>query len=316
MRKIAVALFILAVGFQSQSCKKKDVAQDTPFEVLFSFNDASRSTAYDSIPEYSTGYLTVEEASGGAPCSFWPGFHWLINDSGNDPSLFLINGSTGRTVLELQLDTLDNTDWEDLASYTDSTGTEWLYIADIGDNLGIRSKVQIHKFKAPLLPEIDTLQSPYAYTPQSLTTQTFVYPAGARDAESLFIDPLDGTPYVISKRESMNKLFRLPATQIGQIDTLEYIGKWSFTGSTGADSRMIGPDQYPIVIRTYDKLMYWDRAGHESIYDALNKPPTILPYTYIEFQGEAIWLDQQGNFSTCSEKVNSFRGRIYTYNRK
>jgi len=62
------------------------------------------------------------------------------NDSGDSNLLYEINPSTGDVIRSITINGASNVDWEDLAS--DNT---YLYIGDIGNNLGNRNDLKIYK---------------------------------------------------------------------------------------------------------------------------------------------------------------------------
>jgi len=62
---------------------------------------------------------------------------WVINDSGNDATLFAIT-TRGNTIASYEIAT-DNRDWEDLAQFN-VNGESFLLITDIGDNLRNQTK--------------------------------------------------------------------------------------------------------------------------------------------------------------------------------
>ena len=68
---------------------------------------------------------------------------FAINDSGNDACIYLIN-LKGEIKREISLKTAKNNDWEDLAL---DEKKEFLYIADVGNNLNKRKKLHVYKIR-------------------------------------------------------------------------------------------------------------------------------------------------------------------------
>ena len=60
------------------------------------------------------------------------------NDSGDKPKLYVIS-SSGEKIIEIKINSIENNDWEDIASDSDH-----LYIADIGNNNGTRKNLKIY----------------------------------------------------------------------------------------------------------------------------------------------------------------------------
>ena len=125
-------------------CGKEPVPEQIPpttFSNTFAYDSLELDNRFDSIPILSANGLQVYEASGVVPATFGDDLVWIINDSGNPSELFLVSQSTGKTITILELDSVTNIDWEDIASYQDTLGYNYLYIADIGDNYGSRATV-------------------------------------------------------------------------------------------------------------------------------------------------------------------------------
>ena len=66
---------------------------------------------------------------------------WMLNDSGNSPSIFLVN-EKGKILRELKIDAVNN-DWEDITMDTQGN----LYVGDFGNNMNDRKDLRILKIK-------------------------------------------------------------------------------------------------------------------------------------------------------------------------
>lgn len=62
------------------------------------------------------------------------------NDSGNSPELFLLDSASLKVRSRVRIEDAGNTDWEDLAQDAD-----YIYIGDIGNNLGSRKDLKVLK---------------------------------------------------------------------------------------------------------------------------------------------------------------------------
>lgn len=288
------------------------------FSNLFAYDTLQHCTAFDTVPTLSSAPIDLLEASGAVQSTLGPHLAWMINDSGNPPDLFLIDTRTGRLVHTLRFTAVQNTDWEDLAAYTDSQGQTFLYIADIGDNLNARDTVQLLKFTEPKWTELDTLLATQPFAPASLTTLKFTYEDGPRDAEALFVDPLDGELYVINKRTLKNGLHHIsfdPNAPTGPA-TAQKLGEFSLYLCTAADAVQTHTDTTKILARNYDRLLIWTRHRSQTIAEALSAAPKLLPYTHPELQGESIWLTASGAFATVSEEKSNIKAKVAVYHKK
>jgi hypothetical protein len=79
----------------------------------------------------------VRETSG---LVYTDGKLWTFGDSGNPPDIFSVDTTTGNTLQTVNISNYPNTDWEDIAADSD-----YLYIADLGNNEGNRTDLKILK---------------------------------------------------------------------------------------------------------------------------------------------------------------------------
>ncbi len=143
----------------------------------------------------------LPETSGLAASRRQPGRLWALNDGGNPPALFLLEGD-GRVVARYHLEGVDNHDWEDLAAFV-WLGTPYLLVADIGDNLARRDDgVLLHLIVEPEAGQRGALRP--------AASVRFRYPDGPRDAEGVAVDVGEASVLVVTKREAAPRFYRLP----------------------------------------------------------------------------------------------------------
>lgn len=70
----------------------------------------------------------------------WNGSLWTINDSGNSPTLFELDSSSGNIVNHYHLKQITNIDWEAITQ-----NDSFIFIGDFGNNLGNRQDLRIIK---------------------------------------------------------------------------------------------------------------------------------------------------------------------------
>ncbi|WP_332911344.1 hypothetical protein [Algoriphagus boritolerans] len=116
--------------------------------------------------------------------------------------------SLGNEVGKINLDEVKNRDWEDIAVGPGPGGKSYIYVADIGDNAGNNKSGRIYRF-----PEPSKIEKKNTVKPEVLK---FTYPNGAMDAESLFVDPISGDLFIVSKRDKQNTLFCLKSDDFGK----------------------------------------------------------------------------------------------------
>jgi len=199
------------------------------------------------------------------------------------------------------------------------SGKHYLYIGEIGDNQAQRELKYI--YRAPE-PDVDSSQSPIDTTLLGTDIITFKYPDGRRDAETVMVDPITKDIYVVSKWESNVRVY-LAAYPQSTTDTLTLEHKATLDSAwiTGGDFPYISggdisPSGLEILIKTYHKILYWQREPGREVWEALANDPLILPYI-MEPQGEAVgWESKElGGYYTISEEFNGIPAHLYFYPR-
>ena len=274
-----------------------------------------QAQGFDSLPRYSTQAVDLNEASGAVYCGWDSTAIWVIEDGGSGPSLSLVNVNTGRVTARLQIAAgWANLDWEDLTHWTDTLGQRWLGIAEVGDNNAVRTSCLIYGFPEPVLN--DTSGVTQTWSPAQTKVWNFVYEDGPRDAESLFTDPVDGRMYVVTKRDSRNRVYVLPAQPSGSIDTARAVADLPIFMSTAADRSVLSSGQAPLVVRSYGRLYYWPAEAHEAACTVLQRTPMELPYPDQEAQGEIFaWL-RDGSYVLLSERLGNVVPKVQRFVRQ
>lgn len=277
--------------FFSFSCVN---AQD---EIITSFGEG--------VPIATLKNEGLDEISGLAISRFSPGVMYVHNDSGGEAAVYLLD-SLGNNLGKIEFLDTENRDWEDIAVGPGKDGKSYIYVGEIGDNNAVHEEVVIYRVPEP---------SASNYTSQMAPEKMVLkYPGGARDAESLMVDPISGDIFIISKRDDLNTLYRLPTEKFGESEVeLEELIKLPFTSATGAD---ISADGSQILVKNYLVIYYWRRKAGESIAQAMSREPEELPYSP-EPQGEAIGFRSDGKvFYTLSEKRFDLDPVLYKYTAK
>jgi hypothetical protein len=252
---------------------------------------------------------SLNEVSGMAHSRANRDVFWVHNDSGDRPRAYAV-GRSGSLLGTYLLSGATAVDWEDMAIGPAPGGASYLYLADIGDNLGRRRSVRIYRV---LEPRVDSSRVDVHATLTGVTSYEFVYDDGPRDAEAFMVDPLTGDFYVVSKWESSgSRLYRAAAPSATGINTFTHVGTFPFHFTTAGD---ISADGLQVLIRRYSddtinpltppatSASYWRRADAKtSLVDLLAQPGTTVPLAR-EPQGEAIAFDADGRgFYTTGER--------------
>ncbi|KAB7733096.1 PE-PGRS family protein [Rudanella paleaurantiibacter] len=248
----------------------------------------------------------IDEASGVVDSRTMPGNLWVHQDSGSPTEISLL-GHDGKVKGKMAVPNTQNIDWEDMSSGPGpQNNRNYLYIGDIGDNNGEHPTRVVYRF-----PEPGSLSESIGQVERI----NYRYPDGPRDAEALFVDPQTKDIYIVSKRESRVRLYRLKYPQdINVVTVAEALGEIPLSVVTGAG---ISSDGSEILLRTYTNILYYKRSDGQSVADALQRQNSrALPYR-LEPQGEAVCFDRENKgYYTLSERFNSPAISLYYYARK
>ena len=267
--KIKVLILIASIAFASQSVKKLFHSQ----QVLATVEDNR-----------------LVEVSGLEESYANPGFFWTHNDSGAEPTLYLIDNNAS-IVMEVDLKGIKNRDWEEIVTIRDGNES-FIYIAEIGDNEAVHKDVKLHKIKEPVFGGRKNIQIEKG----SISTMSFTYGEGARDAEAILYDPFQDEFVLVTKREKNVMVYSFPFEENDNAVTIHSKGTIPERNFTASDMNEKGE----ILLKRYGAIYYWGPSEVPAIDRILGWEATMLDYTP-EPQGEAIcW--RNGNFYTISEK--------------
>ncbi len=253
---------------------------------------------------------SLDEISGMAVSTSNPKYIWAHNDSGDDPRIYLMDKS-GKHKGVFYFKNAFFRDVEDMAiGKGPLDDRDYLYLADIGDNLAVHDYNYIFRVEEPYLTHVE---QPVFLEIKDYEKITYVYPDGQRDAEAIVVDPNSKDIYIFSKREPRIHLYKLPYPQSTK-DTLtaELVGKLNMSMVVAADMAANGRD---LLVKTYRNVFYYEIPENASLEAILEMKPKNLPYVR-EPQGEAIAWDKDAiGYFTASEEMKIFDAVLYYYER-
>ena len=225
----------------------------------------------------------LDEASGIAVGVRSPGVDYVQNDSGDSARFFAVNATTGRTAAVVTVPGATNVDWEDLAVAPDAAGRSSVWLADIGDNDGVRSEVRVYRVDEPRIAAGGRDRRVRASRPDVWRLR---YPDGPVNAESLAVTP-SGTGYLVTKSLTGSVVYRLPSSpDPDRVQTLVRVGTVPALFATGA---ALSRDGSTLAVRTYTDAYVWSVRGND-VAAALRRTPTRLALP-AQTQGEGIAID-------------------------
>ena len=272
-------------------------------------------------PRISMGQLEnddIDEASGLASSYKNQGILWTHNDSGGENRIFAID-TNGISRGTFYLNGIENRDWEDITIGAGPIEDKsYIYIADIGDNSAQYEIKYIYRIEEPTV-SIDQTNSDIII--QSVSTIAFTYPDNNRDAETIMIDPTTKDLYILGKRDTKTRLYRLSYPQnTSSVFQAELAAELKFpldpeedTPQNYLTSGGISLDGSEIIVKSYSNIYYWFRETGKTISETMAITPEIITYS-TEPQGEALcWKNYDDNgYYTLSEENINFGGSTFT----
>ena len=269
---------------------------------------------------HKTGHVGPEdltEISGIVLSRRNPGIIWTHNDSGGGPRIFALQ-TDGSPAGVFSLDNAVAIDWEDIAiGPGPSDKTDYLYLADSGNNNLSRTTITIYRVPEPILEETG---SSSGRTLTDVEDLTFRFPGNPQECETLLVDPLTSDLYLVSRnrksvRQETALVFYSPSPhEPGVTKTLELVS--SFSPPAGIKGGDISPDGRLVLLRAHStqrpgSALLWKRETvKEPLRNLFSKPPRNFPVRG-EPQGEAIAFSPDSNF--CFTIGEGLRAPIYRY---
>ncbi|NOZ61389.1 MAG: T9SS type A sorting domain-containing protein [Calditrichaeota bacterium] len=252
----------------------------------------------------------IDEASGIAASQLNSEILWTHNDSGDSARIFAMN-IHGQHRGVVTLADAENRDWEDIAvGPGPAPGVSYIYVADIGDNYARYPTKYIYRFPEPKFPAGSGVHDT---TITNFARIAFQLQDGARDTETLLSDPFSGDLYIVSKRETNVRVYRLPFPQdTTNMMVAHYVATLPITYLVGGDISHSGEE---ILLKTYTNVFFWQRDKNKPLWESLAAAPDTLPYTP-EPQGEAIcWAKNDSGYFTVSEEMANIPANLFFYQR-
>lgn len=233
---------------------------------------------------------------------------WTHDDSGGDAAVFAV-GTDGRARGRLQIaGGVKNVDWEDIAA-VELDGQPWIVIGDTGDNDAKRRSIALHFVPEPAPAEVAAADK---LTGRSSATLRLTYEDGPRDSESLALDPVERAVYLLTKRDSVPRLYRaaLPPPPLKDTELkLNFVGlvphlpkptafQAFMKGHLGKQRARpcamdFAADGSAAVVLTYGDVLIFPRHDREPWAEALAREPIVLGPHDLP-QAEAVCFSKDG----------------------
>lgn len=248
----------------------------------------------------------LNEVSGIADCRGRKNCFWMHNDSGDSSRFFLV-GYDGNLIRRILFNS-PVLDCEDMSVGVGYTKGNYVYLGDIGDNYLLRPAIIMYIFKEDSL----LLGTSKYITADKYRRVTLQYPDGPHDAEAFFVDSIDKTLYIVTKRDAQPGIYSVSLKQLFTTTSAVLVKHGVITHRylTAGD---VTTNSQEILLKGYDSVFYWKRTPGKKFYSIIKQTPKVIPYKR-EKQGEAICFAADGSgFYTTSE--GTFQP-IYFFKRK
>jgi hypothetical protein len=189
----------------------------------------------------------VTESSGLVQSTRDDALAYTVNDSGSAPVVYVVELASGDVVGTATLRHAGLVDTEALAIGADQR----LYVADIGDNEGLRRHVDLYAIDQPGRGDVTV----------PAVRHRVRYNDGPRDAESLVSDAVDGSFYIVSKGLLGGGLYRLDSLRPGGVTAARPVEGVAVPG-LATDAGALG-DRGGAVVRTYSHAYVFAVPGWE-----------------------------------------------------
>jgi len=238
----------------------------------------------------------LKELSGLARSGRDGGLFWALNDSGNSPVLYLLDGQ-GQSRGWVGVAGEANTDWEDFDAFT-LEGRPYLLVADTGDNLARRIFCTLF-----IVPEPRLAESTQGLEIRSAWKIQFRYPGGPRDCESVAVDPWSKEIFLISKRTWPQELYSLPLRPLPSVApvvarrrgivNLPEAAPWEGPYASQSTGLAFNPEGNLAAVLTYARVFLFVRQTNETWEQAFARKPEGLRRHGLE-QAEGLAFSADG----------------------
>jgi len=230
----------------------------------------------------------IDESSGLACGRADEGVFWTHNDSGGTPRLYAFDRN-GADLAVVTVADARNRDWEDMASFSYG-GRNFLLVADVGDN---RAKGRDYTLYIVPEPKLDAGKRGVALSVSPVQTIHFRYEDGPHNCESVAIDPMSRTIYLVSKvYGSKCTVYAVPWPE--RETSTPLVAKAVATLDVPLATAMdISPDGLRAVVLTYGDAFEFVRGPEETWEQGFSRSPRRIGMPE-RVQGESICYGPDG----------------------
>jgi hypothetical protein len=229
-----------------------------------------------------------------------------VNDGGNSAHLFLLN-QKGKIMKKVLISNASNVDWEDIAA-----DNEFIYIADIGNNLNKRKDLRIYRVRIKELLELETVKADEMLI--SYSDQNAFPPTKARqnfDSECLISaygdlwifsknnsDPFDGYTQIYRFNFSKDTSLNMP------VFSKIYFGNRGYYFDTPTAGDFQNGRFY---LSTYNRWVILELKGNEFVLLKKKKFAEYNQKEALTINGSLIWVANEYNKLSGGPKLKRIK---------
>ena len=211
----------------------------------------------------------IRESSGLAWSRRRANVFWTHNDSGGGAHVYAFD-LHGKGLGVFTVPGASARDWEDMASFV-MDRKSYLLLADTGDNHSRRKFCALHIVEEP---RIGSAAGPATPAARLVRTLRFTYEDGPHDCESVAVDAIRRTIYLVTKRPKCAVYeLPIPAKPAVGVLTAKRIAMLPTGWFTAMD---LSPDGLRAVLLTYGDALEFVRKPSETWAQAFAREPRIL----------------------------------------
>jgi hypothetical protein len=270
--------------------------------ILVTLLFSCKETDISKIPDFNYNPNKIDisdksmvEISGICESKNIKGFLWVHEDGPNISHINLINNSNGVLQGKIELPIIFR-DMEDITiGFGPKKNSNYLYLADVGDNKFVYNEYYIYRFEEPLSIDKTLIN-------KDIDIIRFKFPDGSHDTECVLIDPSTNDIYLVTKGTKNSGLYKLAYPQnVNNIQEAVFVQhiQMPFITSGGISS-----DGNFIVLMNYFSLVIWQKKTNETIPQTFLKQYKALPNIIID-QAEAFcFANDVKSYYTSGESLN------------
>jgi len=244
------------------------------------------SYAEDEAPRevFTIESTEITESSSLAVSTTHPGLVYTTNDSGDGPTVYVLDGDNGELVGRTTLSGVEAIDIEALAVGSDGM----LLVADIGDNRSERKTVTVYRIDQPPAGDRDVDADEIQLT----------YIDDARNAESALYDVRSGRILVVSKGFEGAQVYQTPADVFER--STARLRPVAEAPALATDATFIEDGEFA-VIRTYFSAVVYTYPEWEEVVSVELPPQDQGESVADPVRAGRIWIGSEGEKSQVLE---------------